>query len=154
MSMTESTRRTGPPARQISQESWVATFLHADGKLQITIIPGPVEVLAVKGNINFNSWPHLVMIAAMELDEGHSNLVFDLDGVKDITSGGLIALETVAQRAARCGGKVVLCRVGCQVAKILELSRDTQLEIFPGRAAAMDAYDLPIPKPLTERPSH
>jgi anti-anti-sigma factor len=58
-----------------------------------------------------------------------------------ISSGGLVALQTVVGRAASRGGKAVLCNIGKQVAQVLKLSGfDQRLNIYADLAAAMASF--------------
>jgi anti-anti-sigma factor len=68
--------------------------------------------------------------------------VLDLTGVDYISSGGLIALQTITGRVATQGGKAVLCCVGKQVAQVLKISGfDQRLSIFPDVAAAKASFE-------------
>jgi serine/threonine-protein kinase RsbW len=111
------------------------------GKMQVKTTIGPVTVLSVTGYVDAATFPQLISEAAQVLDKGHVNLVLDLGGVDYISSGGLIALQTIAGRAASRGGKAVLCCVREQVAKVLKISGfDQRLSIFPDVAAAMASF--------------
>jgi anti-anti-sigma regulatory factor len=99
--------------RRISQEFGRANPGKDDGRSEIATHRGSVMVLQTHGNINRDIWPRLVEKASELLNQGIVNLVFDLHQVEDITRGGLIALQTIAERAARRGGKAVVCRPTC-----------------------------------------
>ena len=87
------------------------------------------------------TFPQLISEANKVLEAGHTNLVLELSGANYISSGGLIALQTIASRAATQGGKAVLCCVGKQVAQVLKISGfDQRLTIFPDVTAAMASF--------------
>jgi stage II sporulation protein AA (anti-sigma F factor antagonist) len=106
--------------------------------MQITTTIGPATILAVTGHIDADSFRQLIAEADKMLDAGQSRLVLDLHGVDHMSSAGLVALQTIASRAASKDGKLVLCAVNVHVHKALELSGFAEwLDIFPDRAAAL-----------------
>jgi anti-sigma B factor antagonist len=109
--------------------------------MQVKTTIGPVTMLSVTGYIDAATFPQLISEADQVLDKGHANLVLDLGGVDYISSGGLVALQTIAGRAASRGGKAVLCCVREQVAKVLKISGfDQWFSIFPDVAAAKASF--------------
>ncbi|MBM3133925.1 MAG: STAS domain-containing protein [Chloroflexi bacterium] len=109
--------------------------------MQVTTTVGPITTLAVTGYIDAATFPQLISEADQVLDKGHVNLVLDLGGVDYISSGGLIALQTIVGRSAARGGKAVLCCLREPVAKVLKISGfDQRLSIFPDVAAAMASF--------------
>jgi serine/threonine-protein kinase RsbW len=111
------------------------------GKMQVKTTMGPVTVLSVAGDIDAATFPQLISEADQVLDKGHVNLVLDLGGVNYISSGGLIALQTIVGRSAARGGKAVLCCLREQVTKVLKISGfDQRLSIFPDVAAAKASF--------------
>ena len=110
--------------------------------MEVTTTFGPVTVLSVTGYIDAETFPQLISEADKVLNTGHVNLVLDLSGVDYISSGGLIALQTITGRAAARGGKAVLCCVSKQVAQVLKISGfDQRLSIFPDVEAAMASFE-------------
>ena len=111
------------------------------GKMRIRTTTGSVTVLTVTGDIDAATFPQLISKADQVLGQGHANLVLNLRGVNYISSGGLIALQTIVGRAATHGGKAVLCCLREQVAKVLKISGfDQRLSIFPDVAAAKASF--------------
>jgi anti-sigma B factor antagonist len=110
--------------------------------MQITTTLGPVTVLSVSGAIDSATFFDLVKEADETLNAGHANLVLDLGGVDFISSGGLMALQTIAVRAVSHDGKMVLCSVGKQVSEALStVGFDRKIDIFPDVTAAKGSFD-------------
>jgi anti-anti-sigma factor len=106
--------------------------------MQITTTIGPVTVLEVTGDIDSETFSHLIEEAGQRIEAGQVRLVLDLSGVNYISSGGLVALQTILGRAVARGGNMVLCGITPRVRKVLEITGfDQRLSIFPDRAAAM-----------------
>jgi anti-anti-sigma factor len=102
---------------------------------------GPVTVLSVTGYIDASTFPQLISEADKALNAGYANLVLDLAGVDYISSGGLVALQTIAGRAASREGKAVFCCLGKQVAQVLKMSGfDQRLNIYPDVATAVASF--------------
>jgi anti-anti-sigma factor len=110
--------------------------------MQVTAIPGPVTVLAVAGRIDAETFSALIQEAERRLAAGETRFVLDLGQVDYISSGGLVALQTIAGRSASAGGKTVLCGIQSQVRKVLELTGFHRFfGIYTDRAAALAAFD-------------
>jgi len=110
--------------------------------MQIATTIGPVTVLSVSGRIDAYSFNELIGEANQRLEAGHIRLVLELGGVDYVSSRGLIALQTIAARAAARGGKAVLCGVDARVMQVLEMTGLHQrLGIFPDCAAAMASFE-------------
>jgi anti-sigma B factor antagonist len=110
--------------------------------MQITKTLGPVSVISVSGSIDSATFFDLVKEAEEVLAAGHSNLVLDLGDVDFVSSGGLVALHTIALRSVAHGGKMVLCGVSQYVSEILTTTGlDKKLSIFPDVAAAKASFD-------------
>jgi anti-anti-sigma factor len=110
--------------------------------MEITTTLGPVTVLSVSGYIDAATFSQLVLEADEALNSGHAKLVLDLGAVDYVSSGGLIALQTIAGRSASHDGKVVLCCVNKRVSGILRMTGfDQSVGIFPDVAAAKASFD-------------
>jgi anti-sigma B factor antagonist len=110
--------------------------------MEVTTTLGTVTVLSVTGYIDAETFPQLISEADEVLKAGHANLVLDLSGVDYISSGGLIALQTIAGRAATQGGQAVLCCLGKQVAQVLKMSGfDQRLTILADVEAAVASFE-------------
>src|SRR5713226_8568342 len=66
-----------------------------------------VSVLTVQGDLDIETFPRLLRQAEACFDQGQFNLLIDLRQAGSISNGGLIALQTIAARAADRGGKTV-----------------------------------------------
>jgi anti-anti-sigma factor len=105
--------------------------------MEVSTSLGPVTVVSVKGDIDSDTFRRLVEQATQVIDQGYNRLVLDLQGVNYISSGGLVAIQTIAGKAEGQGGKVVLCGLTRQVARVLELAAFGQwLRIFPDVSTA------------------
>ena len=102
---------------------------------------GPVSILSVKGNLDSNTFIQLMDRADGVLSKGHANLILDLQGVNYLSSGGLVALQTIIGRAVGAGGKAVLCSVTPRVEQVIEATGLTKvLTSFPDLAAAQASF--------------
>jgi anti-sigma B factor antagonist len=110
--------------------------------MQVTTALGPVTVLSVSGSIDSATYFDLLKEAEGLLKAGNVNLVLDLSAVDFVSSGGLVAFQTIAIRAVSHEGKMVLCCVGEQVSMVLSATGfDKMLDIFPDVAAAKASFD-------------
>jgi len=106
--------------------------------MRITTTRGPVTVLAVAGEIDGETFPQLIAEADNSFEAGHARLVLDLSDVSYISSGGLVALQTILGRTVARGGNLAVCGVTQRVRKVLETTGfDQRLSILPDRAAAI-----------------
>jgi anti-anti-sigma factor len=109
--------------------------------MEVTTTLGPVTILSVLGDIDAATFPDLVKEAYVALDAGRANLVFDLGGVDYVSSGVLVALQTIYGRTSSRGGRMVLCCVGERVSQVLGLTGfDQILDIYPDVAAAKASF--------------
>lgn len=109
--------------------------------MEVTTTLGPVTVLSVLGDIDAATFSDLVNEADRALDAGHASLVLDLSGVDYVSSGGLVALQTIAGRASSHGGRMALCSVGERVSQVLGLTGFVQvLDIYPDVVAAKASF--------------
>jgi anti-sigma B factor antagonist len=110
--------------------------------MQITTTLGPVTVISISGSIDSATFFELIQEADATLGGGHSKLVLDLGNVDFVSSGGLVALQTIAVRAVSHDGRAVLACVGEPVMKILGTTGlDKKLDIFPDVASAKASFD-------------
>ena len=110
--------------------------------MQVTTTLGPVTVISISGSIDSASFFQLIQEADATLNSGHANLIVDLGDVDFVSSGGLVALQTIAVRAVSHDGKMVLCCVSQPVLKILSTTGlDKKLDIFPDLAAAKASFE-------------
>lgn len=107
--------------------------------MEIKTTFGCVKILRVSGNVEVDTWLRLVDEVGEVLEDGCKYLVLDMRRVNDISTGGMIVLQSIVARAASRGGKAVLCRVTKGVARILEVMGLEQVEIFPDLPTAIEA---------------
>jgi anti-anti-sigma factor len=63
-------------------------------------------------------------------------------GVDYISSGGLVALQTISGRAASHDGKMVLCGLSKEVSRVLSITGFADmLDIFPDVDTAVASFD-------------
>src|SRR5574341_674907 len=109
--------------------------------MEVATTRDPVTVLSVKGDIGSYTFTQLIEKAEAVIKQGHANLVLDLHDVNYISSGGLVALQTIAGKANAGGGKMVLCGLTRRVQQVVEISGFNQvLTIFPDAAAARSSF--------------
>jgi anti-anti-sigma factor len=110
--------------------------------MQITTTLGPVTVLSVSGSIDSTTFFDFIQEAEEVVKGGHAKLVVDLSAVDFVSSGGLVALQTIATRAVSHEGKMVLCCVSQEVLEVLSATGfDKMLDIFPTLAAAKASFE-------------
>src|SRR5574341_1746125 len=100
-------------------------------RMEIKTAFGRVKILRVQKSVEVDAWLRLVDEVDEVLEDGYKSLVLDMRRVKDISTGGMIVLQTVCARAASRGGKAVLSSVTKRVTRILEVMGLEQVEIFP-----------------------
>jgi anti-sigma B factor antagonist len=105
--------------------------------MDITTTTGPVTILAVTGDVDGGNYCQLIEAADPLLGAGHTQLILDLSGVTYISSAGLVALQTIATRAASLGGKAVLCGPDSNVRHVLEMTGIIHaISVYPDAAVA------------------
>lgn len=105
--------------------------------MNITTTTGPVTILAVSGDVDGSNYYRLIEAADPLLAAGYTQLILDLSGVTYITSAGLVALQTIATRAASLGGKAVLCGPDDNVRHVLEMTGIIYaIGVYPDAVAA------------------
>jgi anti-sigma B factor antagonist len=109
--------------------------------MEINETLGPVSILAVKGNLDSNTFLQLMNRADAVMARGHANLILDMHAVDYVSSGGLVALQTITGRAAGSGGKAVLCSLTPRVVEVIEATGlEKVLTAFPDLAAAQTSF--------------
>lgn len=83
-----------------------------DGIMELTISGRLDAVSAVEADKDFNSI----------IDDGHTNLLVNLNSLDYISSAGLRVLLVVAKRIQQNNGKVVLCALSDNVMEVFEIS--------------------------------
>jgi anti-sigma B factor antagonist len=109
--------------------------------MEINETLGPVSILAVKGNLDSNTFLQLMNRADAVMAKGHANLILDLHAVDYVSSGGLVALQTITGRAAGSGGKAVLCSLTPRAVEVIEATGlEKVLTAFPDLTAAQSSF--------------
>ncbi len=109
--------------------------------MDITTTAGPVTILAVRGDVDGSNFYQLVDAAEGAFASGGTQMVVDLSGVGSVTSAGLVALQTIAARAASLGGKVVLCAARDSVYQVLRMTGFTySIGVYEDVAAAQASF--------------
>lgn len=74
-------------------------------------------------------------------EEGKTNIVIDLEGVRFVDSSGLGALVSGFKNASARNGNLKLCGLQAQVKSMFELTRLHRVfEIFPGQEEALSSF--------------
>jgi len=90
--------------------------------MDVSIAVGNVTVLSVKGDIDSSNFQELIEKATQVLKQNYLHLVIDLSQVNYVSSGGLVAFQSIAGHAAGMGGKVVFSGPNSKVAKVFDLT--------------------------------
>lgn len=109
--------------------------------MDVSVSAGTVTVITVKGDVDSSTFQQLIEKATPVLTQGYKNLVLDLSQVNYVSSGGLIAFQTISGKAAGMGGKLVFSGLSKNVAKVFEMSGyNTLLGVFPDLASAKASF--------------
>ncbi len=109
---------------------------------------GPVTIVSVGGKLNGATFPQLVEEAQAIVDKGHANLVIDLTGVGEVSSGALVALQSIAGYAVRHGGNVALGGIRPSVAQVMRvMGFDRLVSCFSDVAAAQASFSVQPAEP-------
>ena len=99
-----------------------------------------VPVLAVFGNLDFDTSGKLLMWADDAWDRDGKLLILDLQGVDHIDSAGVTELVLIKKRARRQGGNVVLIHVSEVARYVLNImGLQEPLEVYDTADAALAA---------------
>ena len=81
-----------------------------------------IVVMAVNGRLGTASSEALVDAISQEIREPHLRLLVDLSGVDYVSSAGLGALQTIAQRVHESRGELILCALSEPVRLVFDLA--------------------------------
>ena len=99
---------------------------------------GNVLVIVLSGRLGQAAETALVDTLARAIDQGDTRVVMDLTGVDYVSSPGLRAIASAADRCASHNGGLVLCGVAEPVRIALELAGlATRIPIEPSREMAV-----------------
>jgi anti-anti-sigma factor len=109
--------------------------------MQASITAGPITILAVKGNVDANTFRELVEKGERVVDQGYSKLIIDLHEVNQVGSGGLMALQTIAGIASGKGGRMVITGLNEQDQQVMQLGGfDKISSIFSDMTSARASF--------------
>jgi anti-anti-sigma factor len=94
-------------------------------------VQGGILVLALRGRLGTASAGELIQAVLRAIDEGHREILVDLEAVDYMSSAGLMAVDAVAGRIRTAGGRVALCAACDPVRLVLQfggLLEDVPLE--------------------------
>jgi anti-sigma B factor antagonist len=103
---------------------------------------GRVTILTVNGDLVIGEAESAFKKAVMRLlEDGHVNLVVDLQGVGFLDSSGLGALVRALTNSQKEGGQTKLLHAGPQIRKLLEMTKlDSVFEIHEDVTAAVSSF--------------
>ncbi len=107
-----------------------------------TLEDGRVTIVTVKGNFVIGE-PESAFKKTVTrlLEEGHVNLLVDLQGVGFIDSSGLGALVRALTNSQKEGGQTKLLHAGPQIRKLLEMTKlDSVFEIHDDLEKAVSSF--------------
>lgn len=111
--------------------------------MDVNISVGSVTVISVKGDVDSSTFQELIAKANPVIAQGYKNLILDLSQVNYVSSGGLIAFQTISGKAAGMGGKLVFSGLSKNVAKVFEMSGfNTMLKVFPDLESAKASFEI------------
>ncbi len=109
--------------------------------MDVTVSVGAVTVLSIKGDIDSSTFQQLIEKANPILMQGYKNLILDLSQVNYVSSGGLVAFQTIAGKVAGMGGKVVFSGLTKRVAQVFEMTGfNNILSVFSDLASAKASF--------------
>ncbi len=100
------------------------------------------EILIVElvGDLDISSSPAFKEKAAQWVDRGERSVLLDFTRVPFMDSSGLGSLVGVLKRLKEQNGKLALCGLSRDIAKVLEVTKlDRVIPIYPDREAALEA---------------
>ncbi len=102
---------------------------------------GPVTVISVQGKLNSDGFPQLLRQTRSLFGQGHVDLIVDLKGASEVSSGGLVALQVMAAQAAEQGGRLVLSGARPSVARTVQVMGSGEwLAIYPDADTAQSSF--------------
>ncbi|MFC1755013.1 STAS domain-containing protein [Thermoproteota archaeon] len=102
---------------------------------------GAVPIVSVQGEIDIYTCPELNKTVRELLDNGHKNLVLNLENTQYIDSTGLGAIAHAAKRLDESKGVVNVICTKPQICKIFEISglNKKNIGLFDTEASALEA---------------
>ncbi len=102
---------------------------------------GDVSIVTFEGDFDFHDVTSAADMIGAFIDHGVHRLVFDLAGLKFISSGGIGYFIQTAKRLRALGGELVLACPPASFGWIVQtLGIDRVLKIFPGDEEAVDYF--------------
>lgn len=110
---------------------------------------GDVTVVAFGGEFDFQDVTSAADTIGVYIEKGVHRLVFDLKGLRFISSGGIGYFIQTAKRLRALGGELVLACPPASFGWIVQtLGIDRVLKIFPGDQEALDYFRTRSATPL------
>ena len=102
---------------------------------------GDVTVVALSGDFDFHDVTSASDKIGVFIDEGAQRLVFDLKGLKFISSGGIGYIIQTAKRLRKQGGELVLACPPAAFGWVVQtLGIDRIVKIFPNDREAVEYF--------------
>lgn len=110
---------------------------------------GDVTIVHLRGEFDFHDVHSAEATIGAYIDDGVHNLVFDLEALQFISSGGIGYFIQTAKRLRTHGGELVLACPPASFGWVVQtLGIDRVLKIFPGHQAAVDYFRARLGTPL------
>lgn len=101
---------------------------------------GQVVVISPAGRLDAETAPELQDQVVAQVDAGETAVLLDLSALDYVSSAGLRAILVAAKKLQEAKGKLALCGLSEQIAKVFEVSGfDTILDVHPDQSAALAA---------------
>ena len=117
-----------------------APDLDSDDTFPVRVLENRAAVITPSGRLDSNSSPRLERALSMQLQQGTTWLLVDMEDVEYIASSGLKVLVAAWRRARDAGGDVVLAGMQPRIIEIFEMvGFDMLFQIYPDLHAALAA---------------
>lgn len=107
-------------------------------KIKTSAIDGATTAVDIEGEIDVSTSPRIKDTLNRLIDEGHVNLVVNLEQVRYIDSTGLVAFISALKRVREKNGKIVLICTNPHLMKIFTITGLISVfEVYQTQAEAM-----------------
>ncbi len=109
--------------------------------MEINIIKGDIDVVAVNGSIDALTASELIRALNDHIHDGHSNLIMDFGQVEFMSSAGLRAILTSVKEARAAGGDFRLAAPQPGINKVLKMAGFHNIvKIYPTVEEALASF--------------
>lgn len=109
--------------------------------MEINIIKGSIDVVAVNGSIDALTASELVSVLNEHIHTGHSNVIVDFGKVEFMSSAGLRAILTSVKEARAAGGDFRLASPQPGIDKVLKMAGFHNIvKIYPTVEEALASF--------------